>query len=80
MNAHAIIRLDPHVGKDKIYFENKVHGINAGLCHTDACSAEVQKTSYDEFVHILEGSLSIVLNNGHKKTLVLGKHLLSPRD
>ena len=79
MNAHAIMRLDPHLGKDKIYFENKVDGINAGLCHTDACNTEVQKTSYDEFVHILEGSLSIVLNNGHKENFSAGQTFVIPK-
>jgi len=79
MNSHSILRLDPHVVEDKIYFENKMDGITAGLRHLGPCSTAMQQTSCDEFVHVLKGSLSIILKNGHKESICAGQTFVIPK-
>ena len=72
MNSHSILRLDPHVVEDKIYFENKMDGITAGLRHLGPCSTAMQQTSCDEFVHVLKGSLSIILKKWTQRKHLCG--------
>tara|TARA_B110000503_G_scaffold74979_1_gene115758 strand:+ start:3639 stop:4325 length:687 start_codon:yes stop_codon:yes gene_type:complete len=79
MNSDSIMRLDPYAIDDKIYFENKTDGVTTGLRHLGACITAMEKTSYDEFVHVLKGSLSIILKNGRKEIFGAGQTFVIPK-
>ena len=79
MNSDSIMRLDPYVIDDKIYFENKTDGITTGLRHLGACSRAMEKTSYDEFIHVLKGSLSIILKNRPRESFGAGQTFIIPK-
>ncbi len=68
----------PPMGLDHLYFERKTPGIRAGLWRADAYTEFYEEYPCDEFMYIIEGSVTLE-NDDFSETYSKGDAFLVPK-
>jgi len=62
-----------------IFFTNAAGNVNAGVWECASCTERIRDYPFDQCCFVLEGSLTIIDENGHAETFKPGDAFIIPR-
>ncbi len=67
------------VQRGHTYFDDKRTGLSAGVWDCTAMTTKMEPYSVNEFMHVLEGAVTIVHQNGTEETIRAGESFIIPK-